>query len=148
MRTSCVKSLPRSVVISRPPSGVKATAWFCSTPVCSVRFVVVPVRAGEVVVRQGDPADRFYIIESGSFVVRQSAPDGTDRELRRLAADEVFGELGLLNAAPRSATVEAVTDGLVLALEGQAFLELVGGPATVRGRLLDLYEPALARPAD
>jgi predicted MFS family arabinose efflux permease len=146
--------------VTRAPSAVEATVGrvlrlplFAGVSNAAVelsleRFVAVPVQAGDIVVRQGDPADRFYIIESGSFVVRQASSDGTERELRRLAGDEVFGELGLLNAAPRSATVEAVTDGVVLALDGQAFLELVGGPATVRGRLLDLYEPALARPAD
>ena len=67
---------------------------------------------------------------------------------RRLGPDAVFGELGLLTGAPRSATVEARTDGVLLALDGPAFLDLVGGPASVRGRLLELYEPALARASD
>ena len=99
-----------------------------------------PVAAGQAVVRQGDPADRFYIIESGTFVVRQVGADGSERELRRLGPDDVFGELGLLTEAPRSATVEAVSDGVVLALDGADFLALVGGRTTVRGRLLGLYE--------
>jgi CRP-like cAMP-binding protein len=86
-----------------------------------------------------EPADRFYIIESGAFVVRQAAPDGEEGELRRLGPDDVFGELGLLNEAPRSATVAAVTDGTVLALDGPEFLALVGERTMVRGRLL-LYE--------
>ena len=45
----------------------------------------MPVEAGVDVVRQGDPADRFYIIESGTFVVTQAGVEGTVRELRRLA---------------------------------------------------------------
>ena len=105
------------------------------------RLVTVPVSAGDVVIREGDPADRFYIVESGEFVVTQAAPDGTVRELRRLGPDTVFGELGLLNAAPRSATVTAATEGVLLALDGDAFLELVGAGsrAGLRGRLLGLY---------
>jgi CRP-like cAMP-binding protein len=59
-----------------------------------------------------------------------------------LGPDTVFGELGLLRGAPRSATVRAETDGLLLALDGPDFLELVSSASTLRGRLLDLYEPA------
>ena len=112
------------------------------------RFEAVSVTAGDVIIRQGDRADRFYIVESGSFVVRQRDTQGADRELRRLGPDAVFGELGLLTGAPRSATVEALSDGVVLALDGAAFLDLVGGPAALRGRLLGLYEPVLAPTAD
>jgi CRP-like cAMP-binding protein len=109
---------------------------------------VVTVDAGDVIIRQGDRADRFYIVESGSLVVHQRDTQGTEHELRRLGPDSVFGELGLLTGAPRSATVEALTDGVVLALDGPAFLDLVGGPAALRGRLLGLYEPALAPTPD
>jgi MFS family permease len=104
------------------------------------RLVAVPVQAGDAVVRQGEASDRFYIIESGTFTVTQSAADGGTRELRTLAADDVFGELGLLNGAPRSATVTAATDGLVLALDGPAFLLMVSGVASIRGRLQHLYD--------
>jgi predicted MFS family arabinose efflux permease len=104
------------------------------------RLVAVPVRTGETVIRQGEAADRFYIIESGTFSVTQEAADGSVTELRRLAPGDVFGELGLLNAAPRSASVTATSDGLVLALDGPAFGALVSGAASIRGRLLHLYD--------
>jgi hypothetical protein len=104
------------------------------------RMVAVPVLAGEAVVRQGEASDRFYIIESGTFSVTQTAADGRTRELRTLTADDVFGELGLLNAAPRSATVTATTDGLVIALDGPAFLSMVSGVASIHGRLQHLYD--------
>jgi MFS family permease len=110
------------------------------------RLVEVPVAAGDVVIRQGDPADRFYVIESGSVVVSQTGTDGTTRELRRMGSDEVFGELGLLSGAPRSATVTALTDGLLLALDADAFLDLVGRRTAVRGRLLQRYDQVPAAP--
>ena len=98
------------------------------------------VTAGQVVVAQGEPADRFYMIESGSFVVTQEqAPGAPPVTLRHLGANEVFGELGLLNQAPRSATVTAASDGLLLELAGPDFLELVGAGGPLRGRLLGLY---------
>jgi MFS family permease len=106
------------------------------------RVVEVPVTAGEPVVRQGDPADRFYIIESGSFTVTPAGPSGEPVVLRQLGPDAVFGELGLLNQTPRTATVTASTDGLLLALERDDFLALVGVGGPLRGRLLGLYSGA------
>jgi MFS family permease len=100
----------------------------------------VPVKAGEAVIRQGEPADRFYMIESGNFVVtQQSQPDGPAAVLRRLGPNEVFGELGLLREAPRTATVTAESDGTLLALDGADFLRLVGASGALRNRLLGLY---------
>ncbi len=109
-------------------------------------FSPVAVSAGEQVVRQGDPADRFYVISSGSFAVTQLPPRGTERvRLRELGADDVFGEIGLLQHTPRTATVTAQTDGRLLALDGARFLELVGSGPGLSSRLLDLYRGALAR---
>jgi MFS family permease len=101
----------------------------------------VPVTAGTVVVRQGDAADSFYIIIGGSYTVtRQPAMAGAEPiELRRLGPDQVFGELGLLYRTARTATVTAVEDGLLLALDRDDFLSLVGASAPLRNRLLGLY---------
>jgi len=107
------------------------------------RVVEVPVTAGDAVVRQGDPADRFYIIQSGSFTVTQTGPAGGEPVvLRQLGPDAVFGELGLLNRTPRTATVTASTNGLLLALDRDDFLALVGAGGPLRGRLLGLYSGA------
>ena len=102
------------------------------------RLELVPVASGETIVRQGEAADRFYIVRSGSFVVTQQV-EGAVRELRRLGADDVFGELGLLHGLPRSASVSATSDGELLALAPDDFLELVRGGPALRGRLLGLY---------
>jgi MFS family permease len=100
----------------------------------------IRVAAGQAVVRQGDTADRFYIIESGEFSVTQvPAAGGEPVFLRRLGPNEVFGEIGLLNGTPRTATVTADADGLLLALDRDDFLALVGAGGPLRGRLLGLY---------
>lgn len=100
----------------------------------------VPVVAGQVVIRQGAAAYRFYIIESGRFTVTQIAASGGEPVvLRQLGPDEVFGELGLLNSSPRTATVMADADGVLLALDGRDFLTLVGASGALEGRLLGLY---------
>jgi MFS family permease len=107
---------------------------------------VVRVGEGDVVIREGDPPDRFYIVDSGSMVVSQAVPAGGTREIRRLGPDDVFGEIGLLRGTPRTATVRAAEDSVLLALDGAEFLALIGGSSALRGRLQDRYEPA-ASPA-
>jgi MFS family permease len=103
------------------------------------------VAAGEVIVREGDPADRFYIIGDGRYAVTQRAPDGGEVTLRELGRDDVFGEIGLLRRSPRTATVTAVSDGMLFTLPGDVFLELVGSGPGLSTRLLDLYRGALSR---
>jgi MFS family permease len=111
------------------------------------QVVEVPVANGEVVIRQGEPADRFYLIESGAFIVSRTEHDGAAPAiLRRLGPDEAFGEIGLLQRSPRTATVTAESDGVLLALDGEAFLELVGASGSLRGRLLGLYSGGGAPP--
>jgi MFS family permease len=86
------------------------------------RLVTVDVSAGQVVVAEGDEADRFYMIESGRVEVTQ---DG--RPLRVESAGDFFGEIGLLRDVRRTATVTAVTDTRLLALGRSDFLDAVTG---------------------
>jgi len=102
----------------------------------------VPMAAGAVVVREGDPADRFYLVADGSLRVT-AGPD--DAHLRDLGPGDVFGEIGLLRRSARTATVTAVTPGHLLALDAEAFAELVGSGPGLGTRLLDLYRGAAAR---
>ena len=91
-------------------------------------LVRVEVPAGEIVVREGDESDRFYVIESGS--VRVTAADG--RLLREEGPGEYFGEIGLLRDVPRTATITAAEDIVLLALERDEFLEAVTGQGEAR----------------
>ena len=102
----------------------------------------VEVVPGQAIVRQGEPADHFYIIATGSFTVTQASDTGAVSVLRQLGPDEVFGEIGLLNQAPRSATVTADAPGTLLEMNGDDFLSLVGASGDVRSRLLGLYAGA------
>lgn len=112
------------------------------------RLAPVEVRAGDVVIRQGEPADRFYLIETGTYAVDQADPaGGAPRRLRVMGPDEVFGELGLMHGAPRSATVTAVSDGRLFALDGPAFLELLGAGPAESNWLQERYGGSVAPPA-
>jgi CRP-like cAMP-binding protein len=100
------------------------------------------VRAGDTVIRQGEPADRFYVILDGEFHVSQGEAGSAHRHLRTIGRDDVFGELGLLTGAPRTATVTAALGSRLLALEADDFLELVSAAPDLRPRLLALYRGA------
>ncbi len=85
-------------------------------------LVSVPVAAGMPALSEGEDSDRFYVIESGLVEVTQ---DGV--VLRREGPGEFFGEIGLLRDVPRTATVTAVEDTVLLALGRDDFLAAVTG---------------------
>jgi MFS family permease len=90
------------------------------------RLVSVPVSAGDVVIRAGDPGDRFYIVADGDFDV---LADGADR---KLGVGDYFGEIALLRDVPRTATIRAVVDGQLYALERAGFLAAVTSHSAAR----------------
>ena len=90
-------------------------------------LVPVAVPTGEVVIRQGDAGDRYYVIGSGELEV---SVDGSP--VRTLEARDGFGEIALLRDVPRTSTVTAVTDVRLYALERDAFLDAVGGSPSSR----------------
>lgn len=73
------------------------------------------VSAGETVVRQGEPGDTMFAVVQGRFDV---LVDG--RKVAELAEGEHFGELALVDEAPRSATIVASTPGRLLSIERDA----------------------------
>ena len=101
----------------------------------------IKVSGGDVVLRQGDVADRFFVIESGRFEVTQRGDDGEERVLRTLGRHAVFGERGLLAKGLRSATITALDDGLLFVMDGATFLAVVGAHRDMAEKLLALYEP-------
>jgi len=84
----------------------------------------VQLRAGAVLIRQGDPGDAYYAIAEGELDVLQ---DG--QLLRRCGRGEGVGEIALLRAIPRTATVIAHTAATVYELDREPFLTAVLGHA-------------------
>jgi MFS family permease len=105
------------------------------------RLTTLP--AGTVVIRQGEPADRFYVIVDGTVeVTQQPADGGAPVTLRTMGRAEFFGEIGLLSGVPRTATVTSLSDVQLMVLEREPFLELASAGPGLTYRLLDLHRGA------
>jgi len=72
--------------------------------------------AGTRVFHEGDRSDACYIVREGSFRVTREHSDGRAITLATLGTGDIFGELAMLDGEVRSASVEALTDGELLAL--------------------------------
>ena len=83
------------------------------------------VGAGAAVVRQGDTADAFYVIRTGTLEIIEVDVDGTERVVQTLSAGQSFGEVGLVTGARRNATVRARTGAELFAIDKGTFDRLL-----------------------
>lgn len=77
-------------------------------------------KAGEVVFREGDAGECMFLVLEGEVEIRKG-----DRVLETVGEDDVFGELALIDQAPRSATAVATRDSRLAAIGQQRFISLV-----------------------
>ncbi|HLQ30250.1 MAG TPA: cyclic nucleotide-binding domain-containing protein [Ktedonobacteraceae bacterium] len=90
----------------------------------------VKFNAGQIIFRQGDPSDKFYIITKGQVdVLRMDNRTGQEMQVARLAEGQYFGEIGLLGRTERTATIKAVTEVECLALNREVFKSLMASSA-------------------
>ncbi len=99
-------------------------------------------RDGEVIVRQGAPADKFFIIVSGDVEVLRSDSEG-ERTVGSLKAGQFFGEIAILRDSPRTATVRAKGDVEVLAMHRDTFRDLVARSLGTTVRLDEIVSERL-----
>ncbi len=104
------------------------------------------VPAGEVLIREGDDADDFFIIRSGTMEVLSSGEAGAQLEqIRDLGAGDYAGEIGLIEGIPRTATVRATSDCLVYCIGGREFVDAVRRVPSVSSALSGGIAGRLAR---
>jgi CRP-like cAMP-binding protein len=81
------------------------------------------------VVTQGEEADAFYVIEDGGMAVSSHGEAEVERALPALGPGDYFGEIGLLEQMPRTATVTADRPSKVLRVTGEDFLDALSSDA-------------------
>lgn len=111
-----MSSLLQSPLFSRlPPANIRQLF---------IRFSAQKVLADEVVIKQGERGDYFYVLESGSAVVTDTA----GKILAALRPGNYFGEEALVGETTRNATVQMMTAGKVMRLNKEDFRELLQEP--------------------
>jgi CRP/FNR family transcriptional regulator, cyclic AMP receptor protein len=78
------------------------------------------IKAGDIIFREGDEAHELFVVKSGEVRIQLG-----NRTLAELSANDVFGEMALIDNGPRSATALAVTDVELVAVSEKQFLFLV-----------------------
>jgi CRP/FNR family transcriptional regulator, cyclic AMP receptor protein len=102
-------------------------------------------RRGEVIFHVGDPGNALFIIVSGEVKISLPSETGDEAILATLRAGDVFGELALLDGAPRSATATALVATESVSLPRDRFRELVATEPAVRDALLASLAAELRR---
>lgn len=102
-------------------------------------------RRGETIVEQGRPGDAFYVIVKGRVAVTIVSPDGREVVLNSLGEGEHFGEMALLDDAPRSASVIAQEKSELAILSRVVFFDLLRSNFVLTRALLQAFSLRLRR---
>ena len=102
-------------------------------------------RRGEVIFHLGDPGDALFIVVSGAIKIMLPSDTGDEAILVTLRAGDVFGELALLDGAPRSATAVAIEPSETAILPRAQFRELLATEPAIRDALLASLAAELRR---
>jgi rhodanese-related sulfurtransferase len=117
-----VDNLTVGTFASLPPANIQALL---------AKFRRVPAKRGETIIKQGDPGDYYYLIESGRCKVSRLVA-GSPVQLAELKEGDAFGEDALVADTVRNATVTMNTDGTLLRLSKQDFNQLLLAPLLLK----------------
>jgi CRP/FNR family cyclic AMP-dependent transcriptional regulator len=93
-------------------------------------------RRGEVIFHEGDPGDALHLVRTGRVKIGRHSPDGDEAIVATIGPGDAFGELVLLDGAPRSATATALEATETLTLARPDFATLVDTEPGFRWGLL------------
>lgn len=102
-------------------------------------------RRGEVIFHVGDPGDALFVIVTGEVKISLPSETGDEAILATLRDGAVFGELALLDGAPRSASATALNATEIVVLPRDRFRDLIANEAGVRDALLASIAAELRR---
>jgi CRP-like cAMP-binding protein len=103
---------------------------FAGLPTARLKLIaytaeIVSFEPGEVIVRQGDPADAVYIIAEGEAEVLLTDDEGHDMSLGTMGRNTLFGEIAVLCQGRRTTTVKAKERVVTFKISARLFLDLV-----------------------
>lgn len=108
-------------------------------------FERVFVRPGELIFAEGELGSHAYIVDNGSVRIFRTSPEGEQLDLAHLTRGSLFGELALIDSAPRSAGAMAMSDVELISLDRASFLEQLYSEAKRVHELLQLFTQRIRR---
>jgi rhodanese-related sulfurtransferase len=117
-----VQTLARGLFPALPPNAIDALL---------ARAKRFRVAQGQAVVREGEAAEYYYVIETGRCRITRRV-GGTDLLLAELAGGDAFGEDALIDGSPCSATATMITEGVLLRISRADFVQLLKEPLLQR----------------
>lgn len=75
------------------------------------------LRKGQVLFREGEPGEEMFLVREGAILVSKAVTGKVEQVLARFGPGDFFGEMSLFDRSPRSATIQAETDAILLALD-------------------------------
>ncbi|MDR6884038.1 ATP-binding cassette subfamily B protein [Bacillus sp. 3255] len=90
-------------------------------------FATEVFQANDLVVREGDEGNKFYIIVRGQVEVLKRTPGGGEARVATLQDGDHFGEIALLRGIPRTATIRATRRSVLLSARRETFRQLIEG---------------------
>jgi CRP/FNR family cyclic AMP-dependent transcriptional regulator len=98
-------------------------------------LVVKKIRAGDMIFREMDKSDALYVLEQGRVVVSKHVHGDVDIVITRFHPGDFFGEMGLFDAGPRSASAQAELDSILWMLRRDAFHQIMSEHADIGAKI-------------
>jgi rhodanese-related sulfurtransferase len=152
LNTSIIDTLPRNsfeeeennyMVIDEPENENDAD-WmttllkspiFRALPPANLQKIIIGLEEvsfekGELIIKQGDPGDFYYLIKKGHCLIsRKPSANAKDIKLAQLRTQDTFGEDSLISGEPRNVSITALTDISLLRLSKEKFISLIKKPS-------------------
>lgn len=142
-----IKEAPKSELILF----LKSISYFQTLSTASLTelarvFVATPIQSGDTLMRQGEPGDSLYVVQTGRLLIIKNPQTALENILGEVGRGGLVGELALFTQQPRAATVIAIRDSLLWRLSKEDFDHFAEKNAAhimpmVRTAILRLLEP-------
>jgi CRP/FNR family cyclic AMP-dependent transcriptional regulator len=119
-----------------------------AVPALTKQLHRVDFRRGHTLFVEGQPGDRLYIIVSGKIKIVRRSPDGRQNLLTIMGPSDMFGELSILDPAPRTTSATTITDLCAVAIDREALRAWMVERPEITERLLRLLARRLQRTND
>ena len=103
----------------------------------TLMLLLIPkkIKAGEMIFRELDDSDALYVVEQGQVVVSKHVSGEVEIVLTRFYPGDFFGEMGLFDSAPRSASAHAELDTILWRLDREVFHQILSNYPEIAARI-------------